>query len=400
VLTSEKEVTKMNMKSWKTVTVALAIVVLTVTILSSSFIGKVWADPDVARYTNNNTDVDWDGVANNRLAIVINDGTSYQASGNWYDRVSLWNAPFIIATSNVRVFTGINSLREQVYWRESTTYSKVRRLDEGWWDQNGEKQGYLYQSKVTTAPPGKIQTIWTSFWSANGINYQVILNRTIYVVGVQAPVFAAAIVEYNITFVVNGIPNLAGQVGFGVLWRSQAGAGNAAQSLAATVSAMATLQVMMQGYHWQGIKDEALTFEVSYSFDDSMKEWSNTLFPQACLIGWDGATCLDFASWGYDYQDAGFSPLTAIPPWQPSPAILGMVHIPALFWYTSIKMENGFFNSTGQWVGVGPTGREAQKVYVTYSPPVSMFPDVNGDGKVDVIDILIVAKNFGNHRGP
>lgn len=399
----------MKMKSLKAAKTVFVIVVLTLASLCSLLPIAQAQTPDQIWPVSGvlpTGDVDWDGNPEN-VRLVINDGTKYDYTGapTTFDRGDyLWRAPFVIADQVPNGRMGIENLRERVYWKG------VRRLDEGWWDETGNKQGYLYQIKTTGAGP---HTWWSYGWTGTegGTEYDKIVqllrdvHYEIFTVGTEQ--FQAFLVEYQIWFAhgPRGDPWqrlwLAGHFGFGIIWHAGPNAGNAETSLNAMVEAMATFQTTYAS-DFPGIIDQDLKFELSYFFDDNMKEWSNRLLPNVCLIGWDGENvCIFRRDAHIDYEDDDYSPTNPIGV-QPSAAIFGMVHVPARIRWVDVEMDNSFINSDGAFVGVGPTGNEFQRVYITHSPSLftTGWPDLNGDGKIDIMDIAIAAKHYGEVLEP
>lgn len=369
--------------------VLLAIIVLTLVGMSSKVVqapptqDKIWMTSP--------GDVDWDSTLEN-VHLVINDGDVY-APGGW-SRGYLWVAPFIVAEDTIRGVMGVMNLREQVYWHG------VRVLDEGWWDEDGVKQSYLYYSKYTIQSGLDVVTTWEREWTGfqNGLEYHksVTLTRTVYersfVVGAGAAEFRAFVVEYKIEFChdpdvndpIGVLPSLAGHLGFGTMWHATAESGDASTSLGLMEDAMTVYQLAAPG--WRGIIDSNLRFELSYTFDDAIKTWSSGPTPNICLIGWDGATSKVFQAQSPPiyYEDDDYSPLADVG-YQDngSPAIFGMVYPPST-WWVRVRMDIGYYN------GVGPIGTEAQRVHITFA----CYLDVNGDGIIDIIDITLVAKNY------
>lgn len=352
-------------------------------------------------------DVDWDSHTEN-ARLVINDGTVYTFGG--FSRSGLWRAPFLTVDFVPRVTMAIEDLREQVYW------GQVLRLDEGWWDESGGRRDYIFDSKATiqTLFPS-IQTTWTHSWtgSQSGYTYgkSVTLVRNVaeWAWTQSGQTFHAFVVAYEIKLWYDPnindnqftLPWLAARVGFGIMLHANLyTATSASDALAAMVSAMSYFQTnVAPSYNFKGVLDQNVTFVLSYTFDDVMKKWSNGLPANVCILGWDGSSPNDFqaASPPIDYEDDQFSPLTPAG-WQAdnglSSATFGMVYVPASWRGGSIWMDNGFFNSTHGWVGVGPTGNEGQRAYIVFR--ITPFPtDVNGDGKDDMIDMWITQKHFG-----
>ena len=350
-------------------------------------------------------DVDWDSHAENAV-LVINDGTVYSG----FSRANLWCAPFLTVDYVPRVIIAIEDLREQVYW------GQVLRLDEGWWDESGQRIDYIFDSKATiqTLIPS-IQTTWTHSWT--GLQSAIPYGKSVTLVRnvsestwTQAgQTFHAFVVVYEIKLWRDPdtsdnlyvLPRLAARVGFGIMLHENLfTATSASDALSAMVNAMSYFQTYVApSFNFKGVLDQNVTFVLSYTFDDSIKKWSNGLPANVCTLGWDGSGLYDFqaASPPNDYEDDQFSPLTP-KGWQAnnglSNATFGMVYVPASWRGGSIWMDNGFINSTHGWVGVGPTGNEEQRAYIVFRITPHYW-DVNGDGKVDMIDMWITQKHYG-----
>ena len=330
--------------------------------------------PDTIWLTKS-ADVNWNGT-NENVYLVINDGTLRTSS---WSLIPNWRAPFIMADGTLsRYYMGIFNLREQVYWKD------VRELDEGWWDTNGQRQGYLYETKSTISGP-PVQTTWKHTWSGTdgGKQYtkSVTLIRKVHEFSFFLPwprKFYGFVVEYEVWFFLKvgsfaKLPWLAGHVGFAATWHENLESGTAATSLTAITGAMAKVQsTIMTSYDFKGIIDPDLKFVISYTFDDSMKIRSIAAKPNTALIGWDGLNCGDFLAMGINYEDSTYSPLTADTRWYPSgsAAIFGMVIRQSWLLGTAppptILMDNCMMSGSTM-IGVGPTGLETQRVYVAFT---------------------------------
>jgi hypothetical protein len=345
----------------KSLKAALLFAVVALTLVGVPFIKSLQAQPtsDVI-WISGMADVDWHNE-NEPYYVVVNDGTEYTSTGGWDRDPYLYNTPFIVAkNTHIRIQMGIFNLREQVYWRG------VRRLDEGWWKENGNKRGYYYGSKSTGSTPQGPCTTWTKSWTSNGISEEITLKRLVYwpptLVTVGSSQFLAYIVEYNILYSQSGAPQLVGRLGFAIILHFTCEIGSPEQSLDAILAAMNIVYSQILPAY-QGILDPRLTFKLSYTFDDSMKHWPNTPQMYTFLIGWDGANAGDFQNAGIDYEDTRYSPLTTGLPWQPSgSAAIFAMPFKALHTRKTLEMD---------LIDVGPTGAECQRVTITFeeNPP-------------------------------
>ncbi len=323
-------------------------------------------------------DVDWD-------AMIERVQYTPELPGN---EVYPWRAYRFTAQPVPRVQTGLENLRETVYWKGE------RVLDEGYWygEQYSTPKQYetLYNTKETYEDPsGDIITRWES--AAVTLTRQVTLSHDI------------ALFRYRIRLKPIDETDEAptGDVCMAVLFHADPESGTTESSMAYIIKRVNDFSV-----HCTGITNRNLSFSLRYTFDDSMKALHdfhiiNSVDVPAAVLGWDGMNPPDYYNEGIEYNDAKFRPST--------PAIMAMVHksIPVSTQpdpadpAVSLKVETGHLDEHGQWQGLPPHGRYTQMataVYRSHLSPVQQFirGDANLDLHVDLSDaITLLGYLFG-----
>jgi hypothetical protein len=232
-------------------------------------------------------------------------------------------------------------------------------IDEGYYDSTtGTHIGYVGAKSHTvdggTVPPSAVTT-WT--------NGPWVLNRTLFCMWPDVP--GLCIIDYKIFYSLG----LVGHVAMAVLWNYplQNPATTAADARSYIDSSMTAFYTShVSGY--QGILMAGVVFQICYSFDDCMKQQTiGTTLSDHSVEAWSGATPPDFLSAPIPYNSPSWSPVTPLPPNQPSGSkvLWGIVHVPEP---TFMKVDVCTLPYTAHnGNGVGPQNAFGQYIIVTYN---------------------------------
>jgi hypothetical protein len=352
-------------------------------------------------------DVDWNG-SKESVNSIVDDSTTIPLD-DWTGTPYFSAFPLVTAQGTPRGRMGILNLRERVW------VGGELALDEGYWTQSGltdaQKINYCYDFRKTdgTISPPSLTTKWGHIFVL-GINLlhpertefiSIILERTLTF---STTNYAECTLEYEI-YAIRGTcgwppglpysalnPPLVGHIFTGILWHNldiNGFTNDSPGSLSCIVGRMSAFASEHNNY--DGITNRHVVFELSYTFDDSMKESFDS--NSKALVAWDGATLNEFSNPppgpNIQYGSPNFLPTYTGIAHQPSKAIWGMVYPVTIHSWPKLRMDNGYW-SGGTWYPVGPEGalpedkKECQRVYInyTYDRPWDMMAgcyESNGD---------------------